>query len=100
MHRPSLRAVNVLVVVVVVVLSLGAPACASHSRENGLSSGKIAVVAAEDFWGSLAKQLGGTHADVRSLISNPNTDPHEYEPTAADARALASAKIVVANGIG
>ena len=33
------------------------------------SSGKLAVVAAEDFWGSLARQLGGDHVDVKSLIA-------------------------------
>jgi zinc/manganese transport system substrate-binding protein len=51
-------------------------------------------------WGSIARQLGGQRVAVRSLVSNPNTDPHEYEPTAADARWLASADLVVANGIG
>src|SRR3954454_2288145 len=86
-------------VVAVAVLSLGASACASSAPENG-SSGKVAVAAAEDFWGSIAKQLGGVHAEVRSVISNPNSDPHDYEPTPADARAVASAKIVISNGIG
>ena len=37
---------------------------------------------------------------VVSLITNPNTDPHAYEPTAADARVLASAQLVVDNGLG
>src|SRR4051794_10671010 len=86
-------------VVAVAVLSLGASACASSAPENG-PSGKVAVAAAEDFWGSIAKQLGGVHAEVRSVISNPNSDPHDYEPTPADARAVASAKIVISNGIG
>ena len=62
--------------------------------------GKVSVVAAEDFWGSIARQLGGTHAGVRSLISNPDTDPHDYEPTPGDGRAIASAKLVITNGIG
>jgi zinc/manganese transport system substrate-binding protein len=87
-------------VVAVVVLSLGASACASSASDRGSPSGKVAVAAAEDFWGSIAKQLGGVHAEVRSLVSNPNSDPHDYEPTPADARAVASAKIVITNGIG
>src|SRR3954452_6161452 len=86
-------------VVAVAVLSLGGSACASSTPENG-PSGKVAVAAAEDFWGSVAKHLGGVHAEVRSVISNPNSDPHDYEPTPADARVVASAKIVISNGIG
>jgi zinc/manganese transport system substrate-binding protein len=61
---------------------------------------KIEVVAAENFWGSIAAQLAGTRANVRSIIVNPNADPHSYEPTAADARTLAGANMVIVNGIG
>jgi zinc/manganese transport system substrate-binding protein len=63
-------------------------------------SGKLQVVAAENFWGSLASQLGGDQVQVRSIITNPNTDPHSYEPTAADGRTIAGAKFVIVNGIG
>src|SRR5213592_4945100 len=62
--------------------------------------GKVSVVAIEDVWGSIARQLGGDHVTVHSLISNPNADPHDYEPTPSDARAIASAKLVITNGIG
>jgi len=62
--------------------------------------GKPSVVAAENFWGSLAAQLGGDRVEVTSIIRNPNADPHDYEPTAADARSMASAQLVIVNGIG
>jgi zinc/manganese transport system substrate-binding protein len=58
------------------------------------------VVAAENFWGSIASQLGGEHATVTSIITSPDTDPHSYEPTPQDARAIASAQYVVFNGVG
>jgi len=58
------------------------------------------VVAAENVWGSIAAQLGGDRVTVRSIIDNPATDPHDYEPTAADARSMASARYVVINGVG
>jgi zinc/manganese transport system substrate-binding protein len=58
------------------------------------------VVAAENFWGSIISQIGGTHARVASVVTNPNTDPHSYEPTAADARTVATAQLVIENGIG
>jgi len=57
-------------------------------------------VAAENFWGSIASQLGGSHAKVTSIISNPDADPHDYEPTAADARTVAGAQYTIVNGIG
>jgi len=63
-------------------------------------SGPPAVVAAEDFWGSIARQLGGSQVAVRSLITSPDADPHDYEPTPSDARALAAAQVVITNGIG
>jgi zinc/manganese transport system substrate-binding protein len=64
------------------------------------SPGVVRVVAAENFWGSLAGQLGGAHAQVTSIITNPDADPHDYEPTAADGRAIAAARLVVVNGAG
>ena len=60
----------------------------------------VQVVAAENVWGSIASQVGGTHVRVVSIITNPDTDPHDYEPTATDARTLASARLVVENGVG
>lgn len=82
------------------VLVLG---CVLSSCSLGTSSatgGRLQVVAAENFWGSIAAQLGGDRVSVTSLIDNPDTDPHGYEPTAADARAVASARYAVVNGAG
>jgi zinc/manganese transport system substrate-binding protein len=58
------------------------------------------VVAAENFWGSIAQQLAGSKATVRSIIVNPDTDPHSYQPSAGDARTMAGAKFAIVNGIG
>ena len=63
-------------------------------------SSPIQVVAAENFWGSIASQLGGDKVEVESIIVNPSTDPHSYEPTASDARTMAGAKFAIVNGIG
>ncbi len=62
--------------------------------------GPLRAVAAENVWGSIAAQLGGARVQVTSVIANPATDPHDYEPTAVDARALAAAQLVIVNGIG
>lgn len=63
-------------------------------------SGSINVVAAENFWGSLAVQLGGARVSVQSVVSDPNADPHEYESSAGDARAFADANLAILNGAG
>jgi zinc/manganese transport system substrate-binding protein len=60
----------------------------------------VQVVAAENFWGSIASQLGGSKVAVQSIIVNPNTDPHSYEPTASDGIALAKSQMAIVNGIG
>jgi zinc/manganese transport system substrate-binding protein len=79
-------------------------ACATVSapaETDGADGGRVVqVVAAENFWGSIASQLGGSHARVTSIISNPDTDPHSYEPTTADARTLTTAQLAIVNGIG
>jgi zinc/manganese transport system substrate-binding protein len=88
------------------LLSAAAPALAlagcgmssGASPENG--GGPIRVVAAEDFWGSIAAQLGGGHVTVQSIIRDPATDPHSYEPTAADGIAIARSQVAIVNGLG
>jgi zinc/manganese transport system substrate-binding protein len=61
---------------------------------------KITVVAAENFWGSIAAQLGGSHVAATSIITNPDTDPHDYEATVSDARTISAAQLFIQNGIG
>jgi len=73
---------------------------AQNTNSSSGSNTKIAVVAAENFWGSIATQLGGEHVTVSSIISNPDTDPHAYEPTPADGRIVASAQYAIVNGVG
>ena len=72
----------------------------SGSSAAGSSSGKIQVAAAENFWGSIAAQIGGAKVSVSSIIVNPNTDPHSYEPTAADGVTIARSQMAIVNGIG
>jgi zinc/manganese transport system substrate-binding protein len=72
----------------------------SGSSAVGSSSGKIQVAAAENFWGSIATQIGGAKVSVSNVIVNPNTDPHSYEPTAADGVTIARSQMAIVNGIG
>ena len=87
---------------VIYMVCVGALAGAAASCSTAGSSGgkRIRVVAGENFWGSIAQQVAGKDADVTSIITNPNADPHDYEPRADDARTIASANLVIENGIG
>jgi zinc/manganese transport system substrate-binding protein len=60
----------------------------------------VKVVAAENFYGDVANQIGGANVAVTSILTNPDVDPHLFEASAETARALSDAKVVVANGAG
>jgi zinc/manganese transport system substrate-binding protein len=79
---------------------LGALALAGCGGGGGAGHAGLQVVAAENFWGSIAAQLAGSKATVRSIIVNPDPDPHSYDATAADARSFAAARLAIVNGIG
>jgi zinc/manganese transport system substrate-binding protein len=74
--------------------------CGSSSSTLAAAGGRVRVVAAENFWGSIAGQLGGDRVQAVSIITNPGTDPHSYEPTPQDGRTFAGARYVIVNGAG
>ena len=84
-----------------IFLLIALAACGTTAQTFAPSNnGPIQVVAAENFWGSIAAQVGESHVHVTSLIVNPNADPHSYEPTTNDARTVADAQYVIFNGAG
>jgi zinc/manganese transport system substrate-binding protein len=83
---------------VAALLALATAGCSTTAPRTGGAT--VTVVAAENFWGSLAAQLGGPRVTVTSVINSPNADPHDYEPNAADARTFASARLLLINGVG
>src|SRR5450830_1957074 len=62
------------------------------------ADGKIAVVAAENFYGDIARQIGGDRVAVVSVLNNPDQDPHLFETTPGIVRQIAGAQIVILNG--
>jgi zinc/manganese transport system substrate-binding protein len=60
----------------------------------------VKIVAAENFYGGVAQQIAGASAQVTSIMSNPNQDPHEFQTDAKTAKAVADADIVIYSGIG
>ena len=59
----------------------------------------VKIVAAENFYGDLASQIGGANVAVTSILSNPDQDPHLFEASPETAKALRDAKIVIVNGV-
>jgi zinc/manganese transport system substrate-binding protein len=88
---------GLLVVPMVLAIAVIATGCQS-STTSGLATGRLSVVAGENFWGNLTEQIGGSHVQVTSLISNPDADPHLFEPGSANGLAVATARVVIVNG--
>src|SRR5689334_18571977 len=80
--------------------ALAAVMLAACGAPSGSGSKSLQVVAGQNFWGSIAAQLGGSHVSVTSVVTNPNADPHDYESSSLDARAFATADYVILNGAG
>src|SRR2546430_11465051 len=100
-ERGMQRRIYLIAVGLAIILVVATAAGLYFNRPTSdTSSTQVQVVAAENFWGSLASQLGGTHAQVLSIVSDPNADPHSYESNAANARAIANADLVIVNGAG
>ena len=92
--------VLILVAAILAELYLAHNSQPTQSTQATYQSSKIQVVAAENFWGSLISQLGGSKTQVLSIVTDPNADPHEYESNSQDAQAIANAALVVVNGAG
>jgi zinc/manganese transport system substrate-binding protein len=58
----------------------------------------VPVVAAENFYGDVAAQIGGRNVEVSSILSNPDQDPHLFEAGPSVARTLSAARVVIYNG--
>jgi len=84
--------VRIILVLGAALLGWALPAAARGST--------LQVVAAENVYGDIVSQIGGSHVSVTSILSDPNADPHVYEPGTRNGLAVATAKLVIQNGLG
>ncbi len=97
---------SVYLILVIIVLALAGfgfyKIAKTHSsmQSQTPNSGIVNIVAAENFYGDIVQQLGGSHVKVLSILSDPNADPHQYESDVQDGIAVAKADIVIENGEG
>jgi zinc/manganese transport system substrate-binding protein len=79
-------------------LLAGAVAGLTLASLPALAQEKLAVVASFSILGDFVQRIGGARVAVTTLVG-PDGDAHVYSPTAADAKAMAAAKLVVVNGL-
>lgn len=96
MHKTVLR----LALPLAAALTLAACGGGTKKAVDTAPPSGIYVAASINTWGSILSQLGGDKVKTTSIITNPNTDPHDYEPTPADAVVVAQASLWVENGVG
>ena len=101
--RRRRRSLTFLGVVAISALGLLAGCGGSSSTESAPTTTppapKPLVVATTPILGDLVSQVGGDTVDVEVLIPL-GADPHDFEPSAAQAARLRDASLIVANGLG
>jgi zinc/manganese transport system substrate-binding protein len=83
------------ILIALALACLAATVTASHAAED-----KVAVVAAENFYGDVAQQIGGDRVSVVSILNNPDQDPHLFELSPTVVRQITAMQVVVYNGAG
>ena len=86
---PSLSTIATLVGATVISCISGA--CFAEDR--------LKIVASFSILGDMVQQVVGEHADVTTIVG-PDADAHVYQPSVADARAVADADVIFVNGLG
>lgn len=81
------------------MIMLLASAC-SNKKGAKTNSDKVSIVTTTNVYADIAKNVVGKYGSVQAIVKNSATDPHDFEPTTADAKELTKANIIVANGLG
>lgn len=90
---------SVFVLGLIGLVMLLVSACSSNKKASS-SSDKISIVTTTNVYSDIAKNVVGKYGDAKAIITNSSTDPHDFEPTTADAKKITNANIIVANGLG
>ncbi|MEM8840343.1 MAG: zinc ABC transporter substrate-binding protein [Pseudomonadota bacterium] len=67
--------------------------------QSAAAKGETDIVASFSILGDMVEQVAGDHAEVTTIVG-PDADAHVYQPSVADARAVADADVVFVNGLG
>ena len=104
------RLIGVTAAVIALIAALGLSACSSRdggktaessttaAASGGCPTTPVNVVVSVDQWGDIVRDLGGDCAEVTTVLASSSVDPHDFEPSPADAATFAKAQLVVVNG--
>jgi zinc/manganese transport system substrate-binding protein len=84
---------------IILVFMTVAAVCAAPAAARPAAA-PVRVVAAENVYGNIVAQIGGSHVSVTSVLSDPNADPHLFEPGTRNGLAVSEAQLVIQNGLG
>jgi zinc/manganese transport system substrate-binding protein len=86
--------------ILAVALAMTTATFLAPATSVGAAGGVVNAVGAENEYANVIAQIGGRYVSVSAVISNPATDPHTYEASTSVAREIASAQLIVQNGVG
>ncbi|MBF0715753.1 metal ABC transporter solute-binding protein, Zn/Mn family [Gemelliphila palaticanis] len=78
------------------VMTLIISACSKDENNNE----KLKIATSINFYSEVAQNIAKDKAEVISIISNSSVDPHDFEPSADDAKNIADSNIAIFNGGG
>jgi len=105
LHSPLRRAAIAIVIAPTVAMA----GCSSNQTHGSSPATKpsapcptapVSVAVSVDQWGDIVSELGGACANVKTVLASSSVDPHDYEPSPADAASFTGAALVVVNGAG
>jgi len=79
-------------------LAVAVLAGCADTPETPEEAGELRVVTTFSLLGDLAKDIGGEHVQVHSMVPL-GTDPHEYQPLPADIQHATDAHLLIWNGL-
>lgn len=88
---------KIFLVLTLAFVTLVTVACSGETKFKYVD-GKINIVATTTMLGDLAKEVGGEHANVYTVMS-VGVDPHSYKPKSSNRQALKQGDLVIHNGL-
>lgn len=90
------RGVSALIAVLAVILCL----MITDWRPAFYRQKPVRVVTSLGVYGEVVKAVAGNHGKVTTIINSTAVDPHDYQPSTAQAEEVSRANLVVVNGLG
>jgi zinc/manganese transport system substrate-binding protein len=98
-YRPG-AVTRLLLVAGLLAAGLTVTTFSTRPASAGAKAGLIVAIGAENEYANVLSQIGGKYVSVSAILKNPNTDPHTFEASPSVAEEVATAQLIVQNGVG